>query len=250
MSLLQLSQISKTWQLGASRVHALKNIDLTLARGEFAAVWGPSGSGKSSLLNLIGLLDQPSSGDITLLGRRMHGLHDSERALLRNIHIGFVFQSFNLLPVLSALENVMLPLTLRGVRRPSARSRALQLLGDTGLAEHAHKRPDQLSGGQRQRVAIARALVCDPALVIADEPTANLDAENSLRIISLMRQLNRERQVTFIFSTHDPRLIGEVDRLLRLEDGVLQPETPVAASLAAASPALNGHIKTAQGVWA
>lgn len=221
MSLLQLKKVNKSYSLGVSRVHALRDIDLVLERGEFAAVWGPSGSGKSSLLNLIGLIDQPSSGQLLLQGRELAALSDRQRAELRNRHIGFVFQSFNLIPVLSALENVMLPLHLRRLGRVEARARAARLLHDVGLAEHMDKRPDHLSGGQRQRVAIARALVNEPDIVIADEPTANLDAENSQRIVGLMRTLNRERGVSFLFSTHDPRLIHQVDRLIRLEDGVL-----------------------------
>lgn len=227
MTLLHLTGINKIYPLGESRVSALRDIDLVIERGEFAAVWGPSGSGKSSLLNLIGLLDQPSSGQILLQGQPVSSLSDNARAALRNQHIGFVFQNFNLIPVLSALENVMLPLTLRGMARATASKQAMQLLRETGLTEHVSKRPDQLSGGQRQRVAIARALVTEPAIVIADEPTANLDAETSQRIVSLMRQLNHERQVTFLFSTHDPRLIHQVRRLIRLEDGVLQPEAAI-----------------------
>lgn len=224
MSLIHLQNVNKSYRLGHSTVPALRDISLTLERGEFAAVWGPSGSGKSSLLNTVGLLDTPDSGTLWLDGKATHGLDDRQRARLRNEQIGFVFQSFNLVPVLSALENVMLPLVLRGERH-RAREQALHLLRATGLGEQAHHRPDQLSGGQRQRVAIARALVGRPAIVIADEPTANLDAATSQRIIELMGQLNREYGVTFLFSTHDPRLIGAVQRLIRLEDGRLLPAT-------------------------
>lgn len=224
MALIELSQVVKNYPLGQTIVPALRGVDLQIARGEFAAIWGPSGSGKSSLLNLIGLVDQPSSGTVSLEGQPLLGLNDDQRAELRNRAIGFVFQNFNLLPVLSALENVMLPLTIRGVARKAAQAAAERRLAEVGLAEQARQRPDQLSGGQRQRVAIARALVTDPLLVIADEPTANLDAATSHNVIELMRELNRSQQVTFLFSTHDPRLIDVVDRLIRLSDGKIVTE--------------------------
>jgi len=227
MALIELSEVVKNYRLGQTTVPALRGIDLQIGRGEFAAIWGPSGSGKSSLLNLIGLVDQPSSGTVSLEGQALAGLNDDERAGLRNCTIGFVFQNFNLLPVLSALENVMLPLTIRGVTRKTARAAAERRLAEVGLAEQGAQRPDQLSGGQRQRVAIARALATDPLLVIADEPTANLDAETSHRVIELMRELNRRQQVTFLFSTHDPRLIDAVDRLIRLSDGQIVPEAQI-----------------------
>jgi putative ABC transport system ATP-binding protein len=219
MALIEMQGVSKNYALGATTVPALRGVDLAVERGEFTAVWGPSGSGKSSLLNLIGLIDMPCAGEIRLDGQSTRGLGDAARAELRNQAIGFVFQGFNLLPVLSAEENVMLPLTIRGVPGKSARASARERLAQVGLAEHTHHRPDQLSGGQRQRVAIARALVGDPMLVIADEPTANLDAATSQSVIALMRELNAAQGVTFLFSTHDPRLIDSVDRLIRLADG-------------------------------
>jgi putative ABC transport system ATP-binding protein len=219
MALIELSGVTKNYRLGEVSVAALRGVDLAIGRGEFAAIWGPSGSGKSTLLNLVGLIDQPSGGCISLEGRDVSGLDDAQRAKLRNRSVGFVFQNFNLLPVLSALENVMLPLVLRGTPRRDALATAQRRLTEVGLAAQLAQRPDQLSGGQRQRVAIARALVTDPLLVIADEPTANLDAENGQRVVELMRELNREQQVTFVFSTHDPRLIDCVDRLIRLSDG-------------------------------
>ncbi len=219
MALIELSGVTKNYRLGEVSVAALRGVDLAIGRGEFAAIWGPSGSGKSTLLNLIGLIDQPSGGRLTLEGRDLAGLDDAQRATLRNRSVGFVFQNFNLLPVLSALENVMLPLVLRGTPRRDAQAAAQRRLAEVGLAAQLAQRPDQLSGGQRQRVAIARALVTDPLLVIADEPTANLDAGNGQRVVELMRELNRQQQVTFLFSTHDPRLIDCVDRLIRLSDG-------------------------------
>ncbi len=229
MALIQMQSVSKHYQLGHIEVPALRDIDLAIERGEFAALWGPSGSGKSSLLNLIGLIDMPSSGTLEIDGRDTAGLDDAARAKLRNHAIGFVFQGFNLIPVLSALENVMLPLTIRGTPRKTAHEAAQQRLAEVNLESFAHHRPDQLSGGQRQRVAIARALVTAPLIVIADEPTANLDAHTGQQVIALMRELNRSHGVTFVFSTHDPRLIDAVDRLIRLADG--QIETAAAGVL-------------------
>lgn len=219
MALIELVKVVKDYDLGQTKVHALRGVDLSIDRGEFAAVWGPSGSGKTSLLNLIGLIDRASSGTLAFEGRPLAGLSDAQSAVLRNRTIGFVFQNFNLLPVLSALENVMLPLLLRGTARRQARTAAARRLDEVGLTAQSAQRPDQLSGGQRQRVAIARALVTNPLLVIADEPTANLDAQTGQRVIELMRELNNRQKVTFVFSTHDPRLIDAVDRLIRLSDG-------------------------------
>lgn len=225
MALISLQQINKHYRLGKIDVPALHDIDLDIERGEFAALWGPSGSGKTSLLNLIGLIDRPCSGRLRLDEHDTSALDERSRAALRNRLIGFVFQGFNLLPVLSALENVMLPLTIRGTTNRTAQKLALQRLAEVGLEEHADHRPDQLSGGQRQRVAIARALVGNPLLVIADEPTANLDASTGQQIISLMRALNHSQGVTFVFSTHDPRLIDAVDRLVKIADGrIVHPE--------------------------
>jgi putative ABC transport system ATP-binding protein len=220
--LITLSAVSKHYQLGDVAVPALRHVNLNIERGAFAALWGPSGSGKSSLLNLIGLVDMPSSGTVWLDGHDTAGLDDAARAGLRNRTIGFVFQGFNLIPVLSALENVMLPLNIRGSTRAAARAAAERRLAEVGLEKLAHHRPDQLSGGQRQRVAIARALVTDPLIVIADEPTANLDAHTGQQVIALMRELNERLGVTFLFSTHDPRLIDAVDRLIRLADGQVE----------------------------
>ncbi|MFO1380325.1 MAG: ABC transporter ATP-binding protein [Chitinivorax sp.] len=221
MSLISLRAVKKTYHLGVTEVHALKGIDLDIEQGEFTAVWGPSGSGKSSLLNLIGMLDAPSSGQVLLDDKPVDRLSDDQRAELRNAKIGFVFQNFNLVPVLSAQENVALPLQIRGMAAAEAEQKAAAALAEVGLAEHAQRRPDLLSGGQRQRVAIARALVTQPEIVIADEPTANLDAENSRLVIELMRDMNQRHKVTFLFSTHDPRLIDKVGRLIKLADGQL-----------------------------
>ncbi|MBL8473251.1 MAG: ABC transporter ATP-binding protein [Rhodocyclaceae bacterium] len=219
VAFVSLSGVDKDYALGATAVRALRGIDLEIARGEFMAVWGPSGSGKTSLLNLIGLLDKPTRGSVHLEGERVDRLPDARLARTRARHIGIVFQSFNLVPVLDACENVMLPLQIAGQGARAAREIALRRLDQVGLGEHCARRPDQLSGGQRQRVAIARALAASPGLVIADEPTANLDSETSLAIVELMRELNRRDGVTFLFSTHDPRLLERVDRRVHLQDG-------------------------------
>lgn len=194
---------------------------MTIHKGEFVAIWGPSGSGKSTLCNLIGMLDDPSSGVVLLEGRTVSEISDEKRSELRNRTFGFIFQSFNLIPVLSALENVMLPLQIRGEVPAKAQQKAIQRLSDLGLAEHIAHRPHKLSGGQQQRVAIARALIADPALVIADEPTGNLDSDTAIKIIDLMRQLNRQSGTTFIFSTHDQCLIERADRQILLRDGLV-----------------------------
>jgi putative ABC transport system ATP-binding protein len=217
--LVELRQVGKIYHLGESRITALKGVNLTIHRGEFVAVWGPSGSGKSTLCNLIGLLDMCSSGTVHFEGQDVTALSDDQRSELRNRGIGFVFQSFNLIPVLSALENVMLPLQIAGVSTARAKRAARKRLSEVGLDDHAAHRPAKLSGGQQQRVAIARALVTDPALVIADEPTANLDSENALRITELMRKLNSDSGTTFVFSTHDQRLLERVERQILMRDG-------------------------------
>jgi putative ABC transport system ATP-binding protein len=217
--LVELRQVGKIYYLGESRITALKGVNLSIHRGEFVAVWGPSGSGKSTLCNLIGLLDMCSSGTVHFEGQDVTALSDDQRSELRNRGIGFVFQSFNLIPVLSALENVMLPLQIAGVSTARAKRAARKRLSEVGLDDHAAHRPAKLSGGQQQRVAIARALVTDPALVIADEPTANLDSENALRITELMRKLNSDSGTTFVFSTHDQRLLERVERQILMRDG-------------------------------
>ncbi len=219
MLLTEMIDIKKDYFLGETVVHALRGIDLTIDKGEFVAIWGPSGSGKTTLLNLIGAIDQPTSGQFYIEGQEIKRLSDNKRTDLRNRSIGFIFQGFNLIPVLSALENVMLPLEIRGASFSKAREKALWRLDEVGLSDFVSHRPDKMSGGQQQRVAIARALVTCPSLVIADEPTANLDTGTSKKIIGLMRNLNEKEKTTFIFSTHDQRLLDQVKRLIRLEDG-------------------------------
>lgn len=219
MALIEMKNIKKDYFLGETVVPALRGVDLQIDKGEFVAIWGPSGSGKTTLLNLIGAIDEPSAGDLAIAGREVRSLSDNQRTELRNDTIGFIFQGFNLIPVLSALENVMLPLQIKGVSSGEAKAKALNRLQEVGLGELIRHRPFKMSGGQQQRVAIARALVNDPSLVIADEPTANLDSETARRIIALMRELNDKEETTFIFSTHDQRLLDQVERLIRLEDG-------------------------------
>lgn len=219
MALIEMDNIKKDYHLGETVVAALKGVDLRIDTGEFAAIWGPSGSGKTTLLNLIGAIDEPSSGRLCLGGQEVARLPDDKRTELRNRTIGFVFQGFNLVPVLSALENVMLPLQIKGVAARTARIKAIERLRAVGLSDFLDHRPDKMSGGQQQRVAIARALICEPSIVIADEPTANLDSKTAKNIIGLMRTLNRTEATTFIFSTHDQRLLKQVARLVRLEDG-------------------------------
>lgn len=219
MSLVVLNKVKRIYSLGETQLTALDNIDLTIDKGEFVAIWGPSGSGKSSLCNLIGGIDHPSSGKVIINGQDFACITDEQQSEHRNRSVGFIFQGFNLIGVLNALENVMLPLTLRGEEPVNCRRKALAILEEVGLAAEAKRLPDKLSGGQQQRVAIARALVTKPPLVVADEPTANLDSDNAAHIVSLMRRFNEAMSTTFVFSTHDERLLGQVSRRIRLRDG-------------------------------
>jgi len=210
--------LAKTFQLGKLEVRALRGVDLEVRQGEFLALVGPSGSGKTTFLNLVGALDVPTSGDLVVLGRRIAELSRAERADLRLGSIGFVFQAFNLVPVLTALENVEFVLELRGMGS-ERRARALAVLEELGLGDLAHRRPAELSGGQQQRVAVARAVAARPRLVLADEPTANLDGENAEVLMHLMRDLRDRHGMTFVFSTHDPRVVAHAVRVVTLEDG-------------------------------
>ncbi len=228
MKVVEIQKLRKTYHFGDTEVHALREVSLEIEEKAFVAVWGPSGSGKSTLCNLMGLLDTPTSGEVLVNGTLASGLTDARRSELRNDAIGFVFQNFNLVPVLTALENVMLPLQIGGVSREAAAKRASKLLDEVDLSDRKGHRPQKMSGGQQQRVAIARALVSDPALVIADEPTANLDTHNANLIIDLMRRINQERGAAFVFSTHDDRLLDRVDRRIHLQDGeVIEDEMVV-----------------------
>lgn len=224
MTLVELQQVEKTYHLGVSRIRALQDVQLRLDRGAFAAVYGPSGSGKSTLLNLVGTLDVPTQGRVVIAGEDVSQLGDDARADFRNSTLGFIFQHFNLIPVLSALENVMLPLEILGAPEKERKTKAKAWLDRLGLGELLDHRPDQLSGGQRQRVAIARALVTDPSLVVADEPTANLDSDTAMEIVNLLRDINQEQGTTFLISTHDERLLAQVDRRILLRDGRIVEE--------------------------
>jgi putative ABC transport system ATP-binding protein len=219
MKLIELHGINKQYFLGRTPMTALTDISLSFDKGEFTAVWGPSGSGKTTLLNLIGTIDEPSSGKILINGDDVAKMSDNQKSEYRNNRIGFIFQNFNLIPVLNAVENVMLPLQIRNEKTRPARKKAMERLKQVGLEHLALNRPDMMSGGQRQRVAIARALVTDPEVVIADEPTANLDLATSIGIMEIMQKLNRSEGATFLFSTHDQRLLDRMNRLVRLEDG-------------------------------
>jgi putative ABC transport system ATP-binding protein len=213
-----VQDVSKTYRLGKLNVTALAGVSLTVAAGEFLAVAGPSGSGKTTLLNLIGCLDTPSAGEIAIDGEPVTRLSPGRRADLRARKLGFVFQTFNLIPVLTAWENVEYPLLIHR-RGGDVAARVKRALEQVGLAERARHRPAELSGGQQQRVAIARALVGEPALVLADEPTANLDSKTAESLLDLMARMNQERGVTFLFSTHDPRVMARARRVVWLEDG-------------------------------
>jgi putative ABC transport system ATP-binding protein len=219
--LLALNNIRRTYHLGQTTVQALRSVNLSIAPGEMVTVSGPSGSGKSTLLNLLGLIDTADAGLLHFDGIDVSTLSDDALADLRNRKVGFVFQAFNLVPVFSALENVMLPLHVMGTNSDEARQRAAEWLKRVGLGTFMHHRPDRLSGGQRQRVAIARALVTKPRLVIADEPTANLDSENSTLVLDLLWEMSRSEHVTCLFASHDPRLIERAERLVLLRDGAI-----------------------------
>ena len=217
--LLSARSISKSYRLGASRVPALRDLSLEIRPGEFVAIRGPSGSGKTTLLNLLGLLDVPDAGEVRVSDLDAAGLTENAKSDLRRDRFGFVFQTFNLIPVLTAEENVAYPLALAGAAPGERRSRVRELLAAVGCAEKCDVRPDLLSGGQRQRVAIARALANHPAVVFADEPTANLDSRTADEILDLMRKLNEESAVAFLFATHDPRVVERANRVISLTDG-------------------------------
>ena len=220
--MIRLESVHRAYGSGAARSVALAGISLEISAGEFVAVAGPSGSGKTTLLNLIGAIDVPTSGSIAIDGTDLTALDEDRRALLRLNRIGLIFQQFNLIPVLTAAENVEFPLLFRGGLARTERRRAVDsALERVGLAGKKHRRPAELSGGEQQRVAVARALAGSPALVLADEPTANLDHETGAAVIELMRELNRERGVTFLYATHDPELIRLAARVITLRDGKL-----------------------------
>lgn len=228
MPLLRAQALTKTYALGEVKTHALRGVDLTVSSGEFTAIAGPSGSGKSTLLHCLGGLDHPTSGEVWLEDTRIDQLSVTELAKLRLTHFGFVFQAYNLIPVLTVLENAAFVLELQGVARRERERKAGEALAVLGIAELKDRRPNQLSGGQQQRVAVARALAADPKLILADEPTANLDSETGASLIAHMKKLNDAQGVTFLFSSHDPRLLEHVGRTVWLEDGRITQDSLVA----------------------
>jgi putative ABC transport system ATP-binding protein len=220
-TIVNLQEVTKDYGQGQALTHALRGVNLRVEAGEFTAMAGPSGSGKSTLLNIIGGLDRPTSGRVEVDGREINNLSNTELGLLRRDRIGFIFQSYNLIPVLTALENAEYVLMLQGMGTAERRDRVKEVLKEVGLEDLENRYPRQLSGGQQQRVAIARAIVSEPALVLADEPTANVDSETGRALLDLMRQLNEEKGVTFFFSTHEEAVMKRARRLLQLKDGVI-----------------------------
>ncbi len=217
--ILRTENLTKIYKLGNVETAALSGVDFEVHQGEFTAIVGPSGSGKSTLLHLLGGLDKPTLGKIWLEDKRVDKLRSIQLAGLRLKYVGFVFQAYNLIHVLTALENAAFVLQLQGIKRKERERRAMEALNELGIAELANRRPRQLSGGQQQRVAVARAIASEPKLVLADEPTANLDSKTGLLLIELMKHLNQIHGVTFLFSTHDPRLLEHIQRIVTLEDG-------------------------------
>lgn len=223
MNVVSVENATKIYHLGQTQITALKNINLEVSEGEFVSVVGPSGSGKTTLLNLLGCLDQPTSGTVKIENREVAALSHNQLADLRAERVGFIFQTFNLIPVLSAAENVEYPLLQkrRMGNSKERRAKVLEILGSVGMGELSHHRPNELSAGEQQRVAVARALVTEPKIVLADEPTANLDHEAGAIVLNLMRKLNQDRGTTFIFATHDPEIVRLAERVITLRDGVI-----------------------------
>ena len=221
---VELEDVTKVYQQGDQRVVALRGLTMVVCSGEFTAISGPSGSGKTTALNLIGALDTPTSGTVRLEGSDLGTLSRQALSRLRRDRIGFVFQAYNLIPILSAYENAEIVMAVQGVAEAERRERVMDLLTRVGLAGLEQRRPLELSGGQQQRVAIARAIAAGPAVVLADEPTANIDSATAEALLDMMESLNREQQVTFLFSTHDPRVMGRARRLIRLVDGRIESD--------------------------
>jgi putative ABC transport system ATP-binding protein len=221
MQVVKIENVTRVYQTKAIQTHALRGASLTIESGEFTALVGPSGSGKTTLLQMIGCLDQPTTGAVWVNGKEVTRLNRDQRADMRRDSIGFIFQFFALIPTLSAYENVEMPLLLNGTPASARHTRVMDLLQAVDLADRAHNRPDQMSGGQQQRVAIARALAPQPALILADEPTANLDSANGEQVMEIMTRLNKETGVTFVFATHDPRVIKYARRIVTLRDGLI-----------------------------
>lgn len=221
MNIVKCVEIEKKYKQGKVEVQALKGVSLSIEKGEFTALAGPSGSGKTTILNLMGGLDLPDSGTITVDGSNFEHMNQSQLAELRLHKVGFIFQSYNLIPVLSAVENVEYVMLLQGVDGPERRKRAKSILDEVGLGELYNRRPAELSGGQQQRVAVARAIVSNPSIVLADEPTANLDSKTGTGLLKIMKDMNEKKNVTFIFSTHDQRVMNYAKRLIKIRDGMV-----------------------------
>ena len=225
MEVTKVINATRDFKIGEVETHALRGVNLSIENSEFTALVGPSGSGKTTLLQLIGLLDQPTSGQVFINGKDATRLNRNQRADLRKGTIGFIFQFFALIPTLTAYENVEMPLLLNRTKPAERRARVQEMLEAVGLSDRAHHRPDQLSGGQQQRVAVARALSIHPTVVLADEPTANLDTENGKQVMDIMAKLNKETGTTFVFATHDPRVISYADRVVTLQDGLITKDS-------------------------
>lgn len=224
MNVIEAKKIHKTYTETAVPVHALRGVNLEIAEGEFTAIVGPSGSGKSTLLNIIGGLDKPSEGTIAVGGTNITNMNDSQLIDFRLQNIGFVFQSYNLIPVLTAKENVSFIMLLQKRSKQDREARAMELLKALGLEGRENNRPKELSGGQQQRVAVARALASQPKFILADEPTANLDSSSTASLLDLMAKMNQEQQITFVFSTHDQRVIDRARRVVTMEDGIIKSD--------------------------
>jgi len=221
MEIVKLENINKNYKQGKLEINALRDINLSINKGQFLAIAGPSGSGKTTLLNIIGGLDFPDSGIVTISGKNINKMTKSQMAELRLRNIGFIFQSYNLIPVLSAKENVEFVMLLQGVSSNERRKRATEILDDVGLNDKYDRRPNELSGGQQQRVAVARAIVSDPSIILADEPTANLDSKTGKNLLELMKQMNQKKGVTFIFSTHDKMVMDYAESIVIIKDGII-----------------------------
>ena len=224
MSLIRIERLSKTYITGKIKTPALREINLTIEEGEFICIAGPSGSGKTTLLNIIGTLDTPTSGNVFYRDKNLFSFNSSKLAEFRLKKVGFIFQAYNLIPTLTVLENTEYVMLLQGVKKDIRQEKAKKILKELGLENLMDKRPSQLSGGEQQRVTVARAIVSDPEIVLADEPTANLDSQNSLHLIKLMRKLNIEKKITFVFSTHDELVMREADKVYFLRDGKIEEE--------------------------
>jgi len=225
MEVVKIENITRVYQIGKVETQALRGVNLSITNGEFTALVGPSGSGKTTLLQMIGCLDQPTSGRVIINNKDVTTLNRNQRADMRRGTIGFIFQFFALIPTLTTYENVEMPLLLNGHTAKERHERVMELLKAVDLTDRANNRPDQLSGGQQQRVAIARALSAKPSMILADEPTANLDTENGKQVMEIMQKLNQETGVTFIFATHDPRVMSYAKRIVTLHDGVIEKDS-------------------------